>query len=54
MANVPATFPVMPVNGYIISGMLTRGEKLGGRCSLRPEAFRGGRRRRSLSPRHEG
>jgi predicted AlkP superfamily phosphohydrolase/phosphomutase len=26
MANVPATFPVMPVNGYIISGMLTRGK----------------------------
>jgi len=25
MANVPATFPVMPVNGYMISGMLTRG-----------------------------
>src|SRR5947209_2283340 len=24
MANVPATFPVMPVNGYMISGMLTR------------------------------
>jgi len=22
MANVPATFPVMPVNGYMISGML--------------------------------
>ena len=26
MANVPATFPVMPVNGYMISGMLTRGK----------------------------
>ncbi len=26
MANVPATFPVMPVNGYQISGMLTRGK----------------------------
>jgi predicted AlkP superfamily phosphohydrolase/phosphomutase len=25
MANVPATFPVKPVNGYMISGMLTRG-----------------------------
>ncbi|MCI0722903.1 MAG: alkaline phosphatase family protein [Acidobacteria bacterium] len=25
MANVPATFPVMPVEGYMISGMLTRG-----------------------------
>ena len=27
MANVPATFPVMPVNGYMISGMLTRGKE---------------------------
>src|SRR6202521_203606 len=26
MANVPAPFPVMPVNGYMISGMLTRGK----------------------------
>lgn len=26
MANVPATFPVMKVNGYMISGMLTRGK----------------------------
>jgi len=26
MANVPATFPVMAVNGYMISGMLTRGK----------------------------
>jgi predicted AlkP superfamily phosphohydrolase/phosphomutase len=26
MANVPATFPVMLVNGYMISGMLTRGK----------------------------
>jgi predicted AlkP superfamily phosphohydrolase/phosphomutase len=26
MANVPATFPVMPVKGYMISGMLTRGK----------------------------
>jgi predicted AlkP superfamily phosphohydrolase/phosphomutase len=25
MANVPATFPVKPVDGYMISGMLTRG-----------------------------
>ena len=27
MANVPATFPVLPVNGYMISGMLTRGKQ---------------------------
>lgn len=26
MANVPATFPAMPVNGYMVSGMLTRGK----------------------------
>ena len=26
MANVPATFPVIPVNGYMVSGMLTRGK----------------------------
>jgi len=26
MANVPGTFPTMPVNGYMISGMLTRGK----------------------------
>ena len=26
MANVPATFPVLPVNGYMISGMLTTGK----------------------------
>lgn len=26
MANVPATFPAVPVNGYLISGMLTRGK----------------------------
>src|ERR1700723_1415694 len=26
MANVPATFPVMPVNGYLVSGMLPRGK----------------------------
>jgi predicted AlkP superfamily phosphohydrolase/phosphomutase len=25
LANVPATFPANPVNGYLISGMLTRG-----------------------------
>jgi predicted AlkP superfamily phosphohydrolase/phosphomutase len=30
MANVPATFPVLPVNGYMISGMLTRGNKESG------------------------
>jgi predicted AlkP superfamily phosphohydrolase/phosphomutase len=26
MANVPATFPAVPVNGYLITGMLTRGK----------------------------
>jgi predicted AlkP superfamily phosphohydrolase/phosphomutase len=26
MANVPATFPAVPVNGYVVTGMLTRGK----------------------------
>ena len=26
LANVPATFPTVPVNGYVVSGMLTRGK----------------------------
>jgi len=26
LANVPATFPAMPVNGYVVTGMLTRGK----------------------------
>jgi predicted AlkP superfamily phosphohydrolase/phosphomutase len=26
LANVPATFPALPVNGYMVTGMLTRGE----------------------------
>jgi predicted AlkP superfamily phosphohydrolase/phosphomutase len=26
MANVPATFPVLPVKGYMVSGLLTRGK----------------------------
>jgi predicted AlkP superfamily phosphohydrolase/phosphomutase len=26
LANVPATFPAQPVNGYLITGMLTRGK----------------------------
>ena len=26
LANVPATFPAMPVNGYTVTGMLTRGK----------------------------
>ncbi|HLM82459.1 MAG TPA: alkaline phosphatase family protein [Terriglobales bacterium] len=26
MANVPATFPAMPVDGYMVTGMLTRGK----------------------------
>jgi predicted AlkP superfamily phosphohydrolase/phosphomutase len=30
LANVPATFPVLPVNGYMVSGMLTRGNKESG------------------------
>lgn len=30
MANVPATFPASPVNGYMITGMLTRGKTCDG------------------------
>jgi predicted AlkP superfamily phosphohydrolase/phosphomutase len=44
MANVPATFPVMPVNGYMISGMLTRGKDCedGVLCSPRLSQVAGG------------
>ena len=44
MANVPATFPVMPVNGYMVSGMLTRGKECedGVLCSPRLSEVQGG------------
>lgn len=44
MANVPATFPVMPVNGYMISGMLTRGKNCedGLLCSPKLSLVEGG------------
>jgi predicted AlkP superfamily phosphohydrolase/phosphomutase len=44
MANVPATFPVMPLNGYMISGMLTRGEGCedGILCSPKLSEVKGG------------
>lgn len=44
MANVPATFPVMPVNGYMISGMLTRGKNCedGVLCSPKLTEVEGG------------
>src|SRR5215813_11899051 len=44
MANVPATFPVMPVNGYMISGMLTRGKNCedGVLCSPKLSEVMGG------------
>jgi predicted AlkP superfamily phosphohydrolase/phosphomutase len=44
MANVPATFPVMPVNGYMISGMLTRGKNCedGVLCAPRLSEVEGG------------
>jgi predicted AlkP superfamily phosphohydrolase/phosphomutase len=44
MANVPATFPVMPVNGYMISGMLTRGKNCedGLLCSPKLSEVEGG------------
>src|ERR1700738_3991536 len=46
MANVPATFPVMPVNGYMISGMLTRGKNCedGGLCAPKLSEGQGGDR----------
>src|SRR6267378_204812 len=44
MANVPATFPVMPLNGYMISGMLTRGQGCedGILCSPKLSEVKGG------------
>jgi predicted AlkP superfamily phosphohydrolase/phosphomutase len=44
MANVPATFPVMPINGYMISGMLTRGQGCedGILCSPKLSEVKGG------------
>ena len=44
MANVPATFPVMPVNGYMVSGMLTRGKGCedGMLCSPKLSEVQGG------------
>ena len=44
MANVPATFPVLPVHGYMISGMLTRGESCedGIMCSPKLSQVEGG------------
>src|SRR6201981_3848449 len=44
MANVPATFPVMPVNGYMVSGMLTRGKNCedGVLCAARLSEGEGG------------
>lgn len=44
MANVPATFPVRPVNGYMISGMLTRGKGCedGVLCSPKLSEVQGG------------
>ena len=44
MANVPGTFPVMPVNGYMISGMLTRGKECedGILCSPKLTEVQGG------------
>jgi predicted AlkP superfamily phosphohydrolase/phosphomutase len=44
MANVPATFPAMPVNGYMVSGMLTRGKgcEMGVLCSPKLSEVEGG------------
>ena len=50
MANVPATFPVLPVNGYMISGMLTRGKNCEDGVLCAPKLSGSRRRRSSLSP----
>lgn len=44
LANVPATFPAKPVNGYMISGMLTRGKGCedGMLCSPKLSEVQGG------------
>ena len=44
MVNVPATFPTMPVNGYMVSGMLTRGKGCedGILCSTKLSEVQGG------------
>ena len=44
MANVPATFPAMPVNGYVVTGMLTRGKGCedGILCSPKLSEVKGG------------
>jgi predicted AlkP superfamily phosphohydrolase/phosphomutase len=44
LANVPATFPVLPVNGYMVSGMLTRGKNCedGVLCAPRLSEVEGG------------
>ena len=49
MANVPATFPVMPVNGYMVSGMLTRGKNCEDGVLVCSQAIRGGRRECRIS-----
>lgn len=44
MANVPATFPAMAVNGYMVTGMLTRGKNCedGVLCSPKLSEVEGG------------
>src|SRR3989440_9747879 len=37
MANVPATFPVMAVNGYMGNGMVTRGKNCENRVCFAPK-----------------
>jgi predicted AlkP superfamily phosphohydrolase/phosphomutase len=45
MANVPATFPATPVNGYMVTGMLTRGKNCedGILCSPKLSEVQGGK-----------
>jgi predicted AlkP superfamily phosphohydrolase/phosphomutase len=44
LANVPATFPALPVNGYLVTGMLTRGKDCedGLLCAPRLSQVQGG------------
>lgn len=52
MANVPATFPAMPLNGYMISGHAYPWQRLRGRDSMFAEAVGGERGSGGVSAEH--